>query len=399
MEPNAACRGDRVSVNMSDPKSTIYAAEPHTTAKHRILRAYLERWLPILDRQSQRINRSQHRLLYVDGFAGAGEYENGIVGSPLIPIETAMGHEHQFACPIEIRLIEKRADRVQHLSRLIKEKKAKLVGPTNLVIPDPVEGDCEQEVRKLVADCEQKGTPLGPAFFFLDQFGYSSFSMDLVQTVLRHDVCEVFSYLNWNLLHPFMSDSTKHAGITKAFGGDEWRDVLGLSGQEKENRFRQTYIDALQKRGSAKYAYPFAMRDTSHRVIYWLFFCTNNIRGLEEMKKAMWSVDRSGGFEFSDKFASERSSLFEYGDVDLARDLIAELAGQTMTVLELREHALKNTPACKYFEAFGLMEREGQLKPVSPPPGRRAGSFSDYPDMRVELRLATKVTQGSLFGR
>ncbi len=383
---------------MSDPKATIYEADPHTQAKHRILRAYLERWLPILDRQAQVVKRAKHRLLYVDGFAGAGEYEDRVPGSPLIPIETAVGHSHQFTCPIEIRLIEKRRDRVDHLRKLIKEKKASLVGTATLVIPDPIEGDCEEEVRKLVSACTQNGQPLGPAFFFLDQFGYSSFSMDLVNTILRNEICEVFSYLNWNLLHPFMSDQTKHPGITKAFGGDEWRQVLGLSGQEKENRFRQVYLDALRTRGGARYAYPFAMRDSNNRVIYWLFFCTNNIRGLEEMKRAMWSVDRSGGFEFSDKFVSDRSSMFEYGDVDLARDLVGELAGQTLAVKDIGEYALMNTPAYKYLEALGVMEREGQVRAVAPPTGRRAGAFKDFPNMLVEVRRLAKETQGALFG-
>lgn len=382
---------------MSDPKSTIYEADPHTRAKHRILKAYLERWLPILDRQAQVVKRSKHRLLYVDGFAGAGEYENSVPGSPLIPIATAIEHSHQFACPIEIRLIEKRSDRVSHLRRLINEKKAKLGASTKLVIPDPIEGDCEEEVRKLVLACDRDKQPLGPAFFFLDQFGYSSFSMDLINMILRHDICEVFSYLNWNMLHPFMSDPTKHAGITKAFGGSEWQQVINLSGQEKENRFRHIYLNALQSRGGVKYAYPFAMRDSNHRVIYWLFFCTNNIRGLEEMKRAMWSVDRSGGFEFSDKFVSDRSSMFEYGDGDLARDLVADLAGQTLTVKRVGEYALVNTPAYKYLEALGVMEREGQIRPIAPPAGRRSASFKDYPDMLVEVRRVVREEQASLF--
>jgi hypothetical protein len=33
----------------------------------------------------------------------------------------------------------------------------------------------------------------------------------------------------------------------------------------------------------------------------WLFFSTNHIRGLDGMKKAMWSMDESGGFRFSDR--------------------------------------------------------------------------------------------------
>lgn len=383
---------------MTDPLPTVYAASPHTVAKHRILEAYLKRWLPILDKQAQLVQRGTHRLLYVDGFAGAGEYENSVPGSPFVPIETALGHNHKFTCPIEIRLIEKRADRANHLSRLIKDKKAKLASSTGLIIPDPIQGDCEEEVRKMIAATERAGQQLGPAFFFLDQFGYSSFSMDLIRTILNHEICEVFAYLNWKRLHPFMSDTTKHDGILKAFGGDEWRTVLGLAGPEREETFRQVYLDALRTRGGAKFVYPFAMRDSNHRVIYWLFFCTNNIRGLQEMKRAMWSVDRSGGFEFSDKFVSDRSSMFAYGDSDLARDLVSGLAGRTLSIKDIGEYALTSTPAYKYLDALGMLEREGQIRPISPPAGRRAGAFKDYPEMLVEVRKVVKSAQGELFG-
>lgn len=387
---------------MSDPKETVYAACPHTRAKHRILGAYLERWLPILDRNAQKIGRSQQRLLYVDGFAGAGEYEGGIPGSPQVAIDVVENHSHKFACPIEVRFIEKRSDRADHLRQVIKDKKSKLVGGmSGLQIVEPVTGECEPEILRLIEECASKRQVLGPAFFFLDQFGYSSFSMDLIARILGHEVCETFSYLNWSLLHPFMSDPNKHAGISKAFGGDEWRDVLALHGAEKEDKFREVYLDALRARGGAKYAYPFAMRGPDHRVIYWLFFCTNNLRGLEEMKRAMWSVDRSGGFEFSDKFASERSSLFEYGDAQLAADLVKDLAGKTLTVDQFYEHAIVNTPACSCLEAFGLMERTGQLRAVEPPARRRAGSFGKYRSMHVEIRAVSppvKPEQASLFG-
>lgn len=174
--------------------------------------------------------------------------------------------------------------------------------------------------------------------------------------------------------------------------------MVDRSGQDKENLFRRIYLEALRSRGGAKFAYPFAMRDADHRVIYWLFFCTNKFEGLEQMKRAMWSVDRSGGFEFSDKFVSERSSLFVYGDAELARDLVAELAGQTMTVQAIGEFALANTPACNYLDALRLMEQEGSARPVSPPAGRRQGSFGDYPEMPVEIRRVARGTQGSLFG-
>jgi len=49
------------------PKETIWAAEEHTFAKHRLLRRYLDAWLPIMARHNR-------RLVLVDGFAGPGRY-------------------------------------------------------------------------------------------------------------------------------------------------------------------------------------------------------------------------------------------------------------------------------------------------------------------------------------
>ncbi|MGB2823223.1 MAG: three-Cys-motif partner protein TcmP [Phycisphaerae bacterium] len=378
---------------MADPKDTVYKADPHTRAKHAILKEYLKRWLPILSRQARTLG-SDWRLLYVDGFAGAGEYSGAVPGSPLVAIEAAAQHCHEFHVPIVFMFIEKRKDRVEHLRNLVADKKLAILGRPQLIV-DPVEGDCETEVLKLVGEHKRLGRKLGPAFFFLDQFGYSSFSMALVRTILAEDVCEVFSYLNWNLLHPFMTDQTKWAGITKAFGGDEWKTVLGLAGRKKEERFRDVYTQALRDRGGARYTFPFAMRDHSDRIIYWLFFCTNNIRGREEMKKAMWTVDRSGGFEFSDKHSAQFGKLFSVDDDWLADHLFEEHEGKVLTVEEVREYVLTKTPCHSFLKALGLLERSDRLELVDPPEGRRRGSFTND---QLGVRFRRKPgRQGSLF--
>lgn len=380
---------------MADPKETVYSADPHTKAKHQILEEYLKRWLPILARQSRLVADANGRLLYVDGFAGAGEYVGNVPGSPLVAIQAALRQCHEFPVPFQIKLIELRPDRVAHLRNIVAERRAALGNHQKLIIDDPIEGDCETEIHKLIADHEQMRRKLGPALFFLDQFGYSSFSMGLIGRILKHDVCEVFSYLNWNLLHPFMTDETKWTGITKAFGGDEWKQVLGLSGKQKEDRFREVYLHALRTRAGARYSYPFAMRDQTDRVIYWLFFCSNNIRGLEEMKEAMWRVDRSGGFEFSDKHASQIGPLFSYDDDALAHDLISSLNGKEMTVAAVQEYVLLNTPAYSFKTALGKLERGGELRPVNARPGRRACTFTDS-DLRVCFMQRAKCP-GTLF--
>lgn len=363
---------------MSDIKDTIYDADPHTKAKHAILREYMKRWMPILSSQAKNVGSGQ-RLLYVDGFAGAGEYSNNAPGSPLVAIDAAAQHCRDFNVPIVFVFVEKRKDRCDHLKRLIETKKHTILGSKQLIV-EPLEGDCETEVLRIIKKHKDQRLKLGPAFFFLDQFGYSSVSVDLVRQILSEEMCEVFTYLNWNLLHPFMTDETKWPGISKAFGGDEWQSVLGLSGQAKEEKFKDAYVTALQNRGCAKYVFPFAMKDQFDRVIYWLFFCTNKTRGLEEMKKAMWTVDRSGGFEFSDKHATQTGQmgkLFSVDDAWLANHLFDNHKDKTMTVGDVFEYVLTRTPCYAFKDALAMLEREERLEPVNPPAGRRRGSFTD----------------------
>lgn len=378
---------------MADPKETVYEAEPHTLAKHKILREYLKRWLPILSNQSRRLGIVNDRLLYVDGFAGAGEYSDNIPGSPLVAIQTALEHSRDFPAPVHIKFIEKRRDRVEHLRRLINQRQLEIKGSKKIVVDDPIEGDCEEVVCALIDEHERQGKQLGPALFFLDQFGYSSLSMGLVNRILRHDVCEVFSYLNWSLLHPFMADQAKWSGISKAFGGDEWKDVLGLQGTAREGRFQEIYLAALRNRGGARYSYPFAMRDSSDRIIYWLFFSSNSLDGLDQMKRAMWKVDRSGGFEFSDKHVGSMGRLFSYDDKWLAEQLEVELDGKEMEVGEVREYVLTTTPCCNFRRALGQLERNGGLEVTFAPPQRRQGEFSDE---HIKVRFGRKVTPTQL---
>lgn len=380
---------------MADPKETVYDADPHTRAKHQILQEYLKRWLPILAQQSKKMGRNQ-RLLYVDGFAGAGEYTDNIPGSPIVAIQTALRSASTFAVPVQIKLIEIRADRVANLRKLVGQMRPELAGSGGIVVDDPIQGDCETVINQLINEHEQRRQSLGPALFFLDQFGYSSFSMALIGRILKNDVCEVFSYLNWNMLNPFMADTTKHVGISKAFAGDEWKEVLSLNGKAKEDRFLEIYLKALRERAGAAFSYPFVMRDAADRVIYWLFFCSNNIRGLEEMKKAMWTVDRSGGFEFSDKHAMALGKLFQYGDADLANDLIAAHDGTELTVRAVKEYVLVQTPAYKFKEALAILERTGRLEVVDAPADRRVGAFKEL-ELRVRFVQKVKAKNLTLF--
>src|SRR5215831_14874407 len=69
------------------PAEAIWPLEPHTLAKHEILRRYLAAWFPIMSKWNS-------RLIFFDGFAGPGIYRDDEIGSPLIALQVLIEHSY-----------------------------------------------------------------------------------------------------------------------------------------------------------------------------------------------------------------------------------------------------------------------------------------------------------------
>lgn len=363
---------------MSDTLPTIWEGSAHTFAKHQILETYLEAWMPIMSRQSHRIGISETELLFVDGFAGPGRYAGGEDGSPILAIESVLGHSHDFYIPISFLFIEQDKKRRAILQDVIRHHKKRTDESPRIKSIKVEKGDCETVLNKVLDDFKRTNRNVGPAFFFLDQFGFSNVPMQLIQRIMSQPLCKVFLYLNWDHMNRFLADETKWSSLDKTFGGQEWRKALTIESHKRPVFILNTYKAALKERGSSKYVWHFAMCDTNDKLLYWLFFSTNNLRGLEEMKKAMWKVDPVGGFRFSDKDNPSQISLFcDYQDDIFAQDLTSNLQGKTLTVFQVKEFVLTETPAYLYKKnALKHLEEQGKLKAIDPPPKRRKGTFA-----------------------
>jgi three-Cys-motif partner protein len=98
---------------MAALRTTRWQLEPHTRAKHEILRRYLQAWMVIL---------SQGRfpeILYIDGFAGPGEYIGGEAGSPIIALDTALSYRPPLQAKVHFLFVEKDPERADHLRQQI----------------------------------------------------------------------------------------------------------------------------------------------------------------------------------------------------------------------------------------------------------------------------------------
>jgi three-Cys-motif partner protein len=379
---------------VSDSLGTIWPADPHTLAKHGILRRYLDAWLPILTRQAALLrkqfgNLNSREILYIDGFAGPGKYSGGERGSPVIALEAAIQHNAEFPIPVRMLFIELEKSRFEHLRTVLEPHLANARNSNNVHAADPRHGECDEVLHEMLNQYEKSNIKFGPALAFLDQFGYGAVSMNLIKRIMSYPQCEVFTYLNFKDMNRWISDPNKAAAFTRAFGGDDWRECIELHEKPRREKLLELYKNALRdpKRAGAKHVVSFLMFDNMGIPLYWLLFCTNSLRGLEEMKKAMWTVDRSGEFRFSDKENPDQLKLLDesFDDKWLAGELRSRLAGRTMTAMEIKEYVLVETPCYLFKAALKSLESSKIVKIIAAPVERKPGTFPD--ERLTEIRL------------
>jgi three-Cys-motif partner protein len=355
---------------MADEFDTIWEAEKHTLAKHLILTSYLGAWTAIMAR---RVGNRHSEIRVFDAFAGPGIYKGGEKGSPILAVETVLTHKVALPTPVRFTFVEDDPDRFTSLEAQIERLKPEFEKCASIKSVRAFRGNCVDQISKWIDKLEAAQKPLGPAFFFFDQFGYSQVPLTLISRIMKHEMCECFIFINWSRLAPYIRDQTKWPALSRAFGGDSWKNVLSSPPGTAMPLFQEMYKNALRGGANINHVWHFGMCDENEKLTHWLFFCTNNLRGLEEMKKAMRKADPTGGFAFSDSNSTGQNFLFSaYDEVALQQDIIKKFKGTTVSVADIRKFVLTETPAHTFKTTLKAMKGK-HLEIVFSPPGKEKG--------------------------
>ncbi len=359
---------------MSDDE-VLWERQPHTAAKHEMLRRYLGAWFGIFG------NHPRHRRVnIIDGFAGPGVYSGGEPGSPVIAVKTLLGHSG-FASMNDTQFnflfVEQRQDRVDHLEREL----AALRGPAWPVnVGVSVERGNFFEVGQQLLDAMPDGRSLAPTFFFIDPFGYKDVPLSLIRQLLAYGGCELFFYFDFNSVNRFGTSGVVDEAFEAYFGTTEFRDAPPAGDPDRAAYFHDLFERQLRQECNLSYLQSFRMQNAKGKTGYYLFFGTRNLVAFDKMKQAMWTVDPSGQYQFSDQFANQ-DVLFgaELDTEPLRRALLAEFAGRTVDIQEVTDWTVANTPfagnhvktaTLKPMELEGVILAEGK-------PARRRGTYAD----------------------
>lgn len=305
---------------------------PHTEKKHIILKRYLDAWIPIRSSKNGRI-------VFIDGFAGPGEYKNGEEGSPIIAMKSLIQHKLNLKGEFIFIFIEKEKDRCDHLKTVISRLE-RSPNP-NLKLKFFVEcGEFSKVVDTILNKIKEEQKRLAPTLLFIDPFGFSGIPLEIIKRFMANTGCEVLiSFMVEDLIRWCELDQNLES-IDALFGTDEWRVIRDkkVDSKEKLEFIVSLYIKKLKEEAGITFVRPFKMINQSNKTDYFLIFGTNNELGLQKMKESMWSVDPSGKFSFSDaSYDPKQKLLFPIGpDYNfLKRLLIKEFKGKTVSIEEI----------------------------------------------------------------
>jgi len=357
---------------MADRYETVWPLQAHTKAKHEILKRYLNGWYPVLSKYNGRI-------IFLDGFAGPGIYKGGEPGSPTVAINTLLDHNYELErnnCEFLLVFNEQEDKRYEVLKEIVNELK-KENWPSHVKV-EVLKKNFQDMAQELVSTLAEQKAKLAPTLAFLDPFGYKDTPIELICQLLSFDKCELLIYFDYNSVNRFGTAGNVDHLMEPLFGTDEFKNAPPAGNPGRGPFFVDLYERQLRDLCNFKYVQRFEMINEDGRTPYYLFYCTRNIKGLEIMKDAMWAVDPTGSYQFSDKLSGQSILFQDNPDTQpLRRALLAQFAGQTVPVSTLEEFTLVRTPYKKTHlkrQTLAGMQRDGV---ITSPNQRKRNTFPE----------------------
>ncbi len=271
------------------PKDTLWELDPQTRGKHLVLRHYLDAWFPILGTWSGRI-------LFIDGFAGPGQYTGGEEGSPLIALRALKDHQARGKIKAEVvfGFVELDEKRASHLKRLVDKLKPGLPKRCKVRV---VRGRFDEKMAEILNAIDEQGKSLAPAFVMVDPFGVSDTPMDVIRRILGNPRSEVYISFMYEAINRFKETAEFEEHLDRLFGCKTWREGLTISDPQQRKQFFYDLYSGQLRQAGAKHVVNFELFD-GNRLVYAIFFGTQHWKGADRMKQAIWKVAPFGDFAF-----------------------------------------------------------------------------------------------------
>ena len=368
---------------MSAPKGVLWERGDHTEGKHLVLAEYLKAWFPILG-----MGNANGRILFIDGFAGPGEYADGEEGSPVVAMRVLAEHaaKQRIGAEVVFAFIENHAGRANHLRDIVDHWRPKLPGKTKVHV---LEDSFESRMTDVLQELEDQKERMAPALVMMDPFGIKGIPLSVIRGILTNPKCEVYVTFMWEEMNRFLGTPEFEHSLDEMFDTVDWREAKDLDGGERRSYLYDLYRTQLKSAG-AKHVLRFHLYK-GNALKYSVFFATGHPLGSDRMKKAIWKVAPFGDFSFK---GGETDQLVMLGVAEPDFTVLAD-------ALHRRFHDagwVSTKDIVRFVQSDSTIFHEGHLREqlksmeqerrIEVDPETRTKRFS-YPDRsRVRFRLS-----------
>lgn len=286
--------------------------------KHEILDKYLGAFAGILQR---------HQTVYfVDGFAGAGKYDDGSEGSAIRSARLAARIEANNARKYLLRCIN-----IEENDQVFSTLESNLKDYGDLVLN--LHGSFSDYVESIVTKIGEQ-----PTLFFLDPFGVKGLEWESLLPIFTRRPSRS-SYIVTELLMRFdvraVSLMAGHFGRNSSSSASNQKrllDIFGLSSAEDWHKLIQqtgenplglveAYCNRLREHFDFAVRMPVRRTDTG-QLKYYLIFATRHEKAVSEMNKVLYQVDAMRDFEvYDDAKATGQLELFDIKENTILNEL------------------------------------------------------------------------------
>lgn len=286
-----------------------------TRIKHVILKKYLAPYFRI------RAVGNHDNLVYIDAFAGAGQYQSPQgpqPGSPLHALDVFAELKPDIGPKISTLLIEIDEELFKRLEVCVTERHKQL--PT-LRKPLLFHGSFEDEVDALLTQLKEGNSQLAPSFLFADPCGVSGLGFSTLVRYLKEAEGEALLFFNYEGVNRIAGLGYKPGGtLSQLVGSDDRASALikllaGKDAKEREEIIVSFYQQALKVEVPDVFCTAFRV-EAEHKqaTSHYLMHLTRNGLGFRLMKEVMWplgqSADGKGGLALEQASVKQGAHLF-----------------------------------------------------------------------------------------
>ncbi len=350
---------------LPDSASEKWILREHTRVKLELLEKYLRGWVKIL-------GKWHRRVLYLDGFAGRGQYEEGekkvVDGSPIRAMRVGQSFKNYVAEFIAV-FVESNLDNYVNLHKVVASEKTNCPN----VITEVVHGEFALVVADILDDLDRKGAKMAPSFFFIDPFGFGGVPFTLIRRIFSRPRTEVFFTFMSRDMNRFLSSPSHQVALRQLFETEEWIKLLHLPEEARQEALVALYRTQLMKEAGVKFVWPFRVSHTEKReVIYHLLHASNHFKALMLMKGIMYNQGAEGAFTYfgpdEAHFGRDQARLGPFDLGPIKKLLVEKFGGKELAFEDIMQETW-DTPYVEknYRQAIHELQEEGRVvvRPVS----------------------------------